>query len=182
MSKLILSPLLVICVVGCVTDPDVPDDNTTYTRTIVRFADDGSATVATEPITAAEQRLEHEAAVDAIAGIKPRTLAIDSCGDWYATKFFDKVNYTGNELCLIGDGYDHLAAYCRLHYRGICVATWTGGVRSFWTGELKLTLAPDYGTPGCPWALAETFPPYEADTSLDECAQVATEFWIFPPQ
>ena len=187
MSKLTLSPLLLLSAVGCVAAPDDAADNTTYTRTIVRLADDGNATVTTEPITAAEQRFEHEAALAGIAeltaGTKQRTLAVDSCGDWYATKFFDQTGYTGNELCLIGTGYNHLDAYCRLHWLNrACLRTWSGSVRSFWTGESALSLGPDYGTPGCPSGFVETFPAYEANTSLDECMQVATEFWIFTEQ
>ena len=188
MSKLMLAPVLLFPIVGCVAGSDDPPGDppdTTYTRTIVRVADDGSETVSMEPITATEQRLEHEAAVSDVAairaGVKQRTLAVDSCADWYATKFFDGTGYTGNELCLIGTGYGRLGAYCSFRFRGVCLRTWSGSVRSFWTGQSALSLGPDYGTEGCRSGLIQTFPPYEAVTTLDACLLVATEFWIFTP-
>ncbi|HEV7558496.1 MAG TPA: hypothetical protein VGO00_23665, partial [Kofleriaceae bacterium] len=99
--------------VGCAVDADDPSarpsDDSVYTRTIVRMADDGSSTVTTEPITAEQQLAEHDRNVQQLAAIQAggpavELVATDSCGDWYATKFFDQINYTGNELCVIGDG------------------------------------------------------------------------------
>jgi hypothetical protein len=184
MAKLTLSSLLLLPVLGCVT-PAADDDDATYTRTIVRFADDGSSTVTTEPITASEQRLEHEAAVAAVAGVqagaKQHALAIDSCGDWYATKFFDQTDYTGDELCLIGLGDGFLDAYCRLHYgtKGACLRTWSESARSLWTGESELSMESVYGAGTCAGGIVESWPAYEAVATLDACMQVADQFWIY---
>jgi hypothetical protein len=137
--------------------------------------------VTTEPITASEQRLEHEAAVATVAGAKQRTVAIDSCGDWYATKFFDETDYTGDELCLIGLGDGFLDAYCRLHYatKGACLRTWSESAHSLWTGESELSMESVYGAGTCAGGIVESWPAYEAVATLDACMQVADQFWTY---
>jgi len=175
MSKLTLSTFLLIPAFGCVAGIDPADDSApdeTYTRTIVRIADDGSSTVTTEPVTAAEQRIEHEAAVAALAdgrpGVKP-LVAIDSCADWYATKFFDQTSYTGNELCLIGGGNGYLDQYCRLRggLKALCLRTWSESVRSLWTGANAVWLDSVYYNSTCAGGVWSGMPAYEAYASVD---------------
>jgi len=169
MSK--LTPLLLLSFLGCI-DPadDATTDGATYTRTIVRFADDGSQTVTTEPIAAAEQQLD------------PRTVGTDSCGDWNATKFFDQPSYTGNELCLIGDGTAYLHSYCRsrLWPRGGCIATWSQATRSLWTGTNVTWILAVWGAPACPGGFWTGIPAYEAEATVDACVQAGDEVTLIP--
>jgi hypothetical protein len=189
MSKLMLSPLLLLPAFGCVTGIDSTDDpapDESYTRTIVRIADDGSTTVTTEPVTATEQRLEHEAAVaNARTGTKPYTITVDSCADWYATKFFDQTDYTGNELCVLGNGDNFwLHQFCRIRgYRGLCLRTWSESTRSLWTGENVVFLTSlYYASTTCPGGIASGFPAYEADATVDDCVQISDQFTLGPAQ
>jgi hypothetical protein len=181
MSKLTVSFLLLLPALGCIADIDPPDDSATYTRTIVHFAEDGGATVTTEPVTATEQQLEHETAV---ADGQRRTVAIDSCGDWNATKFFDQTNYTGNELCLIGNGNGFLDQYCRLRggLKAVCLRSWTESTRSLWTGASVVWLSSVYGSGGaCAGGVWSGLPAYEAYATVDACIQLSDQFSITPP-
>jgi hypothetical protein len=183
MSKLTLSTLLLVPAFGCIAGIG-PADDETYTRTIVRIADDGSTTVTTEPVTATEQRLEHEAAIaDARPGVKP-LVAIDSCADWYATKFFDQPNYTGNELCLIGTGNGFLDQYCRLRLgpKAGCFRTWSEATRSLWTGGQTVWLDSVYYNSTCAGGVWSGLPAYEAYATVDGCVQGSDQFSLQPPQ
>jgi len=180
MSKLTLSTLFLLPALGCVGIDDA--DDATYTRTIVRIADDGSETVTTEPVTATEQRLEHEAAVaNAQSGAKV-LVAIDSCADWNATKFFDQTDYTGNELCLIGSGNGYLHQYCRLRgYKVTCLRTWSESTRSVWTGASVVWMDSVYYTNTCAGGIWSALPAYEAYASVDGCVQASDQFTLVPP-
>jgi hypothetical protein len=182
MPKVTIPALCLLSMVGCVVDADdpsaPPDGDAVYTRTIVRTAADGSSTVTTEPITAAQELAEHEADIRALAaGLTLEIVSTDSCTDPYATKFFDQTNYTGNELCVLGSGPQYLDYFCRIRFRGVCFGSWDESTRSIWTGQSQLWIQSD---PGSGDYCSDSLPAYEARASVSACIQIGDLFYITP--
>jgi hypothetical protein len=182
MSKLAISTLLVVSAAGCAVDAG---DDPVYTRTIVRTADDGSPSITTESIAAWQQEAEHARAVEQLAAVQagapvPYLVSTDSCGDWNATKFFDQTGYTGNELCVIGSGYQYLDYFCRFRLPRspfTCLSNWSRATRSLWTGQAQLWIESD---PGTGEYCQEVVPRYEAEATVSSCVQLGDEFSITP--
>jgi hypothetical protein len=140
---------LAACVAG--DAPEAAPDQPSYTRTVVRIANDGSRSVTQEVVTQSQQAAEvaqaHRDPGDRRIGY-PVADAIErvDCSNFLtATKLFDQPNYTGNELCFLGDtpqdgDYELLGNFCRLFIRGpggrlVCARTWQGAIQSLWTGQ-----------------------------------------------
>jgi hypothetical protein len=121
---------------------------------VVRAGADGSRSVTQEVITAAQQAAElAQAQIDLADRQAGRHVAnavtITDCSNFLtATKLFDQSNYTGNELCFLGDtpldgGFELLGNFCRLFIRlpsggRVCARTWQGAIQSLWTGQASL--------------------------------------------
>jgi hypothetical protein len=176
MPNLTLVSLVLLPVLGCIGDPEV--DDATYTRTIVRIADDGTTAVTIESITAAEQQVERETAASAHG-----LVAVESCENWNATKFFDQVAFTGNELCVIGSGSGRLDRYCRIRLgpKGPCARTWSMATRSVWTGVSNLWMSSVYHTGGaCAGGVWSVLPANGAYVTVDPCVQLSNDFSLDP--
>jgi len=123
---------------GCAGDIGLDDG---VTRTTVFVHDDGTVDVDSETVSLDEQAAEHEADLAAAANPGARIITRDKACDWSSVKLYSQPYYTGDYVCLKGDGYVSLATLCRgpfkLVYGGgapACSAYWAGNVRSMWSG------------------------------------------------
>jgi hypothetical protein len=158
---------LVACGGGGSTDEPV-DIDPGYTQTVVRFAPDGSSSVTTTPK----------------GGLHASAIHQDTACTSSDLRLFDQENFAGNEICFVGGNGNmwlDLRSYCRIMRPPIgivapmCLATWAGGVRSYYAGfqdgDLSWLIVPN--------PCRESFGAYTAHPQVGTCAQHANELLLY---
>jgi len=128
---------------GAPAAADEADADTVY-RTIVRLAPDGSIEQSFEVIRPEQQQAEQAARAALVEASRTGgvhastlpTLGVERVCSGNSLWLFDKINRTGNQLCLIKASADDMAwldlgTICR---GPTCLLTWNNAVRSLWAG------------------------------------------------
>jgi hypothetical protein len=93
-------------------DPAPVPDSTVFTQMIVSHDADGAEHIVRRPITAGEQRARVAARLQQLAGVPSARPLIDVDGACDVKSFwlFDRMDYTGDEICIHGRGVINLKA------------------------------------------------------------------------
>jgi hypothetical protein len=156
-----LAWLIAILVSGCTDDLDGPPDetapitdDTVFYQTVVKVNSQGFEESEPVAVTAAAQRVQAERRVAREQGdsLLPWDATLDGACAGTSLWYYDRTDYSGNQICFTGCGVAVMQNYVRF-YRGFdgklhVLGTWRINQGSYWPGDRPgmLAMSPDYST------------------------------------
>lgn len=171
-----------LIVVGCADMDGVPAPASDEGETLTVVHLHGADAPEVSTFSAGASRMNH--GVVSASQSASQDAACSGASLW----LYAAANRTGSRVCFTGNGYASLADLCLRSTtlctggicRSVCLQSWSGAVRSYWSGSASSTLLQRYsGTPATSaptcteYALA-----YRQENTALACAQSATHVWL----
>jgi hypothetical protein len=180
-ASLVSLTIALVPLAGCQEPPDAPNapGEPVFTRTVVKFDEQGKVTYEEHRITLSQQQQEKQLRALVQKGL-PASIVVDNSCVWSSMWMFDQPNLTGNELCLYmwpqsNQWSTHNLDFLRGPYGSLGI--WAGAVRSLWAGSEAFRFSPtchpnDCGCEGDPFARLDT---------VSSCIANASIIWLRCP-